>query len=172
MSTFSCLFLFSFRFNIYMPYRSSGILSFMDVIKQQFKWNSAVLVSGRKKKNNKKRSFTFAWTLIKSWLFYLYFFCKANCIENVTKDVPRNKLYPPCIVLKLTSDGRPVHVLLPFPSALHHRTPCCCLEVRTGIHSGRVGHVPERRIAGVTVPLPVQTRLGGQWPLWDRSLDY
>lgn len=83
--------------------------------------------------------------------------------------MPRNKLYPPCIVLKLTSDGRPVYALLPFPSALHGRIPCCCLEAGTGI---RMGCVPWRRISGVTAPLPVQTRLGSQWPLWDRSLDY
>lgn len=36
-----------------MPYCSIGILSFMDIIKRQFKGTSTVLFSGKKKKKKK-----------------------------------------------------------------------------------------------------------------------
>lgn len=42
--------LFSFRFSIYMPYCSTGILSFMDVIKHHFRGTSTVLFSENGKK--------------------------------------------------------------------------------------------------------------------------
>lgn len=77
--------LFSFRFSIYMPYCSTGILSFMDITKHKFKGTSLPEVL-------KKGSFlSLPEFLTKSWLFYLLF-CKADCVENVTKDVPNNKL--------------------------------------------------------------------------------
>lgn len=78
-------FLFSFRFSIYMPYCSAGILPFMEIIKHPFKGTSTVLVSEKK--------LFYLCPDFNQVLTVLFIFCKAGCIENVTKDVPRSKLY-------------------------------------------------------------------------------
>lgn len=74
-----------------MPYCSTGILSFMDITKHEFKGTSSSEFL------KKKKFLIIAWILAKSWLVYLLFY-KADCVENVTKDVPRNK---PCTYLAL-----------------------------------------------------------------------
>lgn len=68
-----------------MPYCSTGILPFMEIIKHQFKGTSTVLVSEKKK--------FYLCPDFSQVLTVLFIFCKAGCIENVTKDVPTNKLY-------------------------------------------------------------------------------
>lgn len=70
-----------------MPYCSTGILSFMDVIKHHFKGTSTILFSEKEKK---KLSLLELQPCLEC---FIYFLCEEDCIENVTKDVPRNILY-------------------------------------------------------------------------------
>lgn len=141
MSLFSFLLLFSFRFSIYMPYSSTRILSFMDIIKHQFKGTSTVLFS------EKQRNFIFAWTSTKSWMFYV-FFCEADYIENVTKDVPRIKLYICCAYFESYLWSK--HGVSTSAVSLHSQLQYTLLlkcHIKTGIHTSRIGlHAVEKNL--------------------------
>lgn len=73
-----------------MPYCSTGILSLVDVIKHHFTGTSTVLFSEKEKMS----SLEFQPSLE----CFIYFFSEEDYIENVTKDVPRNKLRMSCLI--------------------------------------------------------------------------
>lgn len=169
LSPFSSLF-FSFRFSIYMPYCSTGILSFMDIIKHQFKGTSTVLVSERK-----RFYLCLDFTQVLTVLFILFYFCKADCIENVTKDVPRNKLYTLCIFQNLPLMNAWYMHFCHFPqfwTAVHLAATKCHIKQRLVFVPMVWGCMLCKRIYGIMFHRLFRCACRSQCYVSDWSLDY